>query len=241
MLVRGLRETLEMISELYTELFRKRGVLDMYIANNVIANALKNVYWVLGGATGGKTTAARILSEKYGMVHYNADEKMWNHKQIAIPSEQPAFCRHFSSWEEYFGRPIDEYSKWLADMNDEAASMHIVELIQIARDSKVVFEGIISLDLVKSISDYNRIVYLHADEDVVRKAYFDRQDKDDMYQLIKTLSNPLEIIDKIYQMVIDGSKEGLEKAKGRGLKIIYRDMNNTVSGMMAQIEEHFGL
>lgn len=62
----------------------------MYIANNVISNALKNVYWVLGGACGGKTTAARILSEKYGMIHYNADDKMWSHKQMANYSEQPA-------------------------------------------------------------------------------------------------------------------------------------------------------
>ncbi|MEF7438280.1 hypothetical protein V4V36_13560 [Paenibacillus lautus] len=98
--------------------------INMYIANNVISNALKNVYWVLGGACGGKTTAARTLSEKYGMIHYNADDKMWSHKQMANYSEQPAMCRHFSNWEEYFGRPIKEYSKWLKDMNDEAISTY---------------------------------------------------------------------------------------------------------------------
>lgn len=213
----------------------------MYIANNVISNALKNVYWVLGGACGGKTTAARSLSEKYGMIHYNADDRMWNHKQQAIHSEQPAMCRHFSNWKDYFGRPIDEYSKWLKDINSEAMSMNIVELIQISKDSKVVFEGHISIDSIINITNHNQVVFLYADEEVVRKAYFDRQDKEDIYQLIKTLSNPQEIIDKIYNMTIQGNNESLNKALETGIKIINRDINSNVSAMMDMIERHFNL
>lgn len=48
----------------------------MYIADNVIAHKLQNVYWILGGSCGGKSTAARLLAEKYGFYHYSGDEKM---------------------------------------------------------------------------------------------------------------------------------------------------------------------
>ncbi len=46
----------------------------MYMANNVVAHALRNVYWIVGGPCAGKTTAAQYLQEHCGMIHYNADE-----------------------------------------------------------------------------------------------------------------------------------------------------------------------
>ena len=42
----------------------------MKIANNIIKEHLKNVYFLCGGAYGGKTTMARLLEEKHGFIRY---------------------------------------------------------------------------------------------------------------------------------------------------------------------------
>ena len=42
----------------------------MKIANNIIKEHLKNVYFLCGGAYGGKTTMAGLLEEKHGFIRY---------------------------------------------------------------------------------------------------------------------------------------------------------------------------
>jgi len=36
------------------------------ISDNIIKEQLKNVYFISGGAYGGKTTMAKVIEEKYG-------------------------------------------------------------------------------------------------------------------------------------------------------------------------------
>ena len=50
--------------------FSRLGVGDMKIANNIIKEHLKNVYFLCGGAYGGKTTMAKLLEEKHGFIRY---------------------------------------------------------------------------------------------------------------------------------------------------------------------------
>ena len=40
----------------------------MQIHNNVLRHCLKNVYFITGTAYAGKSTAARMLAEQYGMI-----------------------------------------------------------------------------------------------------------------------------------------------------------------------------
>lgn len=211
----------------------------MQIANNILAHALKNVYWVLGGACGGKTTLAQNLSEKYDLIHYNADEMMWPLKQWASHAEQPAMTRHFTDWEEYFGRPADMYAKWLHDMEGEALGMHVAELIRLSADKMVVFEGGASAAAISSVAPHHQIVFLAPEEEVVRQAYFEREDKDDMYQLIKTLSEPQAIIDKIRGMVIEANQRQQLEAELAGLRIFRRGMSGTAEDMLKRVEQHF--
>ena len=43
----------------------------MNIANNILKHSLKNVYFFVGTACGGKTTMAKALSQKHGFIHFN--------------------------------------------------------------------------------------------------------------------------------------------------------------------------
>ena len=213
----------------------------MYIADNVLAHHFQNVYWILGTACGGKTTAADHLSKKYGFYHYNADERVVEQKKLAIPTEQPAMCRYFESWEAYFGQPIEQYSSWLKAMNQEALSMIVVDLLKLAENQTVVFEGDIDPQFVRRVAPIHRVAYLYATEPVVEKAYFDRKDKDDMYQLIKTLPNSQAIMDKIYQICVKSGLDGLAQAQECGIKIFTRELSSSLAHRLAEIESHFQL
>ncbi len=53
----------------------------MKISDNIIKEQLKNVYFLCGGAYGGKTTMANLLEEKYGFIDIAKEIIMANMKQ----------------------------------------------------------------------------------------------------------------------------------------------------------------
>ena len=61
----------------------------MNIANNIIREHLKNVYFLCGGAYGGKTTMAKLLEEKYGFIRYRQGDHSDEYAAIATNEEQP--------------------------------------------------------------------------------------------------------------------------------------------------------
>lgn len=104
----------------------------MLIADNVIAQKLRNVYWILGGSCGGKTTATNQLVQKYGFHHYNGDEMMRTHCQIAVPESQPAITRKFDAPEDKFLLPPAKYHIWQSMIYDEMTDMIIADLIELS-------------------------------------------------------------------------------------------------------------
>ena len=114
----------------------------MKIADNVLEYHLRNVYWVCGSACGGKSTMAKALAKKHDLILYNADEKVFIHKELASPWEQPAMCRHFVDWEWFFNRPTQEYVNWLEDALNEEMSMIIMDLLHLAKDKPVIVDGV---------------------------------------------------------------------------------------------------
>lgn len=62
----------------------------MIIADNVLREKLKNVYFLWGR---GKTTIANTLQEKYGFCIYRTDDGREQQMKIADPAYQPYMCR----------------------------------------------------------------------------------------------------------------------------------------------------
>ncbi len=66
----------------------------MNIANNIIKNALKNVYFVCGNACAGKTTLSRMLAGKHGFLLYDMDARYAEHRAVADEAHQPEMSYH---------------------------------------------------------------------------------------------------------------------------------------------------
>ena len=79
----------------------------MNIQDNVIRNALKNVYFVCGNACAGKSTIARMIADKHGFELYDMDAQYERHRAIALPEYQPNMCYHMRDFHEQWTRPAD--------------------------------------------------------------------------------------------------------------------------------------
>jgi len=220
----------------------------MNIANNILKHSLKNVYFLVGTACGGKTTMARELSKKHGFIHYNdnwneAHFKVW--QSIINEKYQPHSAnRKEIDWEIYFSRSVEEF---LADKNDNHGSAEylefsIIELIKLSQNNKVVADvWIEDLDFLTEISDYGRIACLIAPGELIIRDYYKRDDHKDFTDCIKSLKNPESKFETQNELFRIGAKEFLNNAEKRNLFVIKRTEDSTVENTLAQLEQHFGL
>lgn len=213
----------------------------MYIANNVLEHYLRNVYWIGGTACGSKTTMAQLLAERHDLLYYNADNMYHEHRKLAIPTEQPAMCHHFADAETYFSRPVDEYVRWLCDINHEELSMIVCDLIRLAEKGPVILEGHFAPDLINPLTQYRKAVFLYAQEDIIRKDYFAREDKAMMLEAIQKLTEPEKIVEHVLDVTVELSRRHLKIAERSGVRYLVRDSKRTIEDTLQAIEQHFAL
>ncbi len=134
----------------------------MKIENNVLKHYLKNVYFITGTAYAGKSTAVKMLAEKYGMVLCGENYHMAVSDSVATPETYPDLCynKSLTDWADFVTRTPEEYERWIYSVGREAAEFEIAELISISKDKKVIVDTNIPLDVLKEISDYNRVAVM---------------------------------------------------------------------------------
>ena len=160
----------------------------MKIANNIIKEHLKNVYFLCGGAYGGKTTMARLLAELR-----------------------------------------------------EEAEFTIADLLSFPKDQKIIVDGIIPLDILKEISDYEHVFLLFAPDEMKLQHYFDRADKDEVYQFILSFPDGKEFVDNVIEALNLDNEQERRNMLESGFKFLERMDHDTVEGTLKIIEKHFGL
>lgn len=223
----------------------------MIISNNIVANKLGNVYWIIGSSCGGKTTSADILSQKYSMYHYNSDEMRLKHFKNANYIEQPALKRYVPDMNEL---SKDDLKEWEVGIVREMTPMIIADLIELSgKYEKIVYEGDIDTQSVISLINHNRIIYLSVCDRITKQNFFNRPDRIHMIENIQNRTDiseheKEEVILKMHEFACgveikpedDIVKTPIEVSKF-GVKQYIRDDNSTVDEMMALIEKHFGL
>ena len=159
----------------------------MNIAENILKHSLKNVYFLVGTACGGKTTMAKEISNKYGFIRFSDNWNEENHKvwqSIINEKYQPnSTTRKAIDWEVYFSRSVEEF---LADKYERANDAHgeaehlqfsIIELIKLSQNNKVIADvWIEDFDFLLEISDRSRIACLLAPGELIIRDYYQRED-----------------------------------------------------------------
>lgn len=106
----------------------------MIFQDNIIKEFLKNVYFITGTPCGGKTTISRELAKRHNLLVYDIDERFDDHRRLTDALHQPAMNRCFQNADEFFGRSVEEYRKWLIDNTREQIVFLIKEPSKLIED-----------------------------------------------------------------------------------------------------------
>ena len=214
----------------------------MKIADNIIREHLKNVYFLCGGAYGGKTTMARLLEQQHGFIRYRQGDHYDEYIAIADKDEQPAMSLDRSAdWHAFFSQPPRLYADWMRAELREEAEFTIADLLGFPRDKKVIVDGIIPLDILGKISDCDHVFLLFAPDGMKRAHYFDRADKDEIYRFILSFPDGKELLNNVIEALNIDNQAERQSFIDSGFKYKERTESDTVEGTLRLIEEHFGL
>ena len=213
----------------------------MKISDNIIKEKLKNVYFLCGGAYGGKTTMAKLIEEKYGIRRYRQGDHFDDYIKIAAPAYQPALCLDRSKdWHGFFSQPPRAYADWMQQELREEAEFLIADLISMSDDERIIVDAIVPIDILKKISDYEHTVLLFAPDEMKHKHYFDRADKDEVYQFILSFPDGEALLKNVIEALNLDNQRERDAFLNSGFLCIERTDHDTVENTLAIIEQHFG-
>ena len=220
----------------------------MKIENNILKYYLRNVYFITGTAYAGKSTAVKMLAEKYDMVFCGENYFTEVTDLVADPAIQPDLCyiKNLTDFKEFVTRTPEEYNRWIYGTGREAAGFEVLELISLSRDKKVIVDTNIPLDILKEISDYNHVAVMLSPQSMSVERFFDRSDPEKQYILsvIESCENAKEVMENYRKgLALINSKEHYDEMANSGFFTLVREdsSKDTKEEFCEKLAEHFGL
>ena len=220
----------------------------MKIENNIIRQYLKNVYFITGTAYAGKSTAVRMLAERYDMIccgeNYHSDVS----DIVATPDVQPniSWLNNLIDWKDFVTRTPEEYERWIYGTAREAAEFEVAQLISMPRDRKIIVDTNIPVDILREISDYRHVAIMLSPQSMSVDRFFDRTDPDKQFILsvIESCEDKDSVMDNYRQglKLINSQKHYDEYAHRGFFTVVRRDDGEDKREQVCDIlAEHFGL
>lgn len=221
----------------------------MNIANNILKECLKNVYFINGTAYAGKSTMVRLLAEKHGMLHCGENYHAALSDIAATPECQPniSYFKTMSSWQEFINRTPQEYARWIDDTSAEAAQFEVAMLLRLsAQGKKIIADTNISVDLLSEISDYSRVAIMLSPQSMSVDMFFKREDADKQFLLrqIRQAKDPEATMANFRACIAEIHRpQVLDTFKNSGFFTVFRQDTGTDTKQLtlAVLEKHFGL
>ena len=220
----------------------------MKIENNVLKHYLKNVYFITGTAYAGKSTAAGMLAERYGMILCGENYHMAVSEVVATPETHPDLCynRSLTDWREFVTRTPEEYERWIYAVGREAAEFEVAHLMAISQNQKVIVDTNIPVDVLKEISDYDHVAVMLSPQSMSVERFFDRSDPDKQFLLsvIDSCDDPAAVMENYRQgLARINSREHYDEYENSGFFAVVREDNgaDTRDAVCEKLAKHFGL
>lgn len=202
----------------------------------------KNVYFITGTATGGKTTISKALAEKYNWTRYDVDEKFDEHKLLSNAKNQPAMNKTFKNADEFFMRDVDEYVTWLKDNTREQLPFVLDDLIKLSKNQKVVCDLHLLVEEAKQIAYENQIVFLiRENNDNIIEDYCHRKSHEGFNNYINSATNPKLAKRNCNEVLKKINIERCNDIRKSNFFWIARNENSTIEITLHQVEKHFEL
>ena len=125
------------------------------------------------------------------------------------------------SWHGYFSQPPRQYAKVLGDSLKEETGFAIVDLIKLSQDQMVIADVGISPEVLRKIFEPSRVICLFAPEEMTRKHYFDRKDKQDIYQLVTAAGERQSYYDSGFYCIEHRKDDTIERTLKKTKNILF--------------------
>lgn len=214
----------------------------MNIADSIIKNKLKDVYFIWGS---GKTTIANRLNEKYGFYVYSTDESRNRQMKSADPVDQPYMCRDFEK--EYGVKSFWELPKEVIAEREthfvaEMTPMMVAELIQLSSLHKVIIcEGDIDYCAIAPVATN----MVHLCNQSTSFDWFDRPDHENIRDTVARRTDLSDeekqrVIEKAYECVTPAELSAPDWVTELGIKNIIWNDHTSIDTTIAEVAEYFG-
>lgn len=211
----------------------------MIFQDNVLKAYLKNVYFITGTPCGGKTTISKALAQKHHFVVYDVDEQFSSHQKIADSQYQPAMTKKFQNADEFFGRSVEEYGKWLIDNTREQLDFVLLDLIRLSQNQIVLCDCHLTMEQADALTDASRIVFLIKDPTHLVEAYCNRPDHQGFRDFISSSTHVEQAKWTCNTTLKNLNMEGYTKIKNSRYFWLERNDDRTVEETVYQVEQHF--
>lgn len=211
----------------------------MIFQDNALKAYLKNVYFITGTPCGGKSTVSKALAEKHHFVLYDADANFSIHQAISDAVSQPSMNRQFKNADEYFGRSVEEYAKWLIANAREQLDFVLLDLIRLSQDQIVLCDCCLTLDEVRRLTDASRVAFLIRDPANLIDEYCNRPDHQDFRDYIYSSTDVERAKLTCNSTLALINTESYNQIKSSPYFWLERNEKSTVANTVHQVERHF--
>ena len=202
----------------------------------------KNVYFITGTATGGKTTISKALADKYGWLRYDVDERFDEHKKLSNPIKQPNMNKTFKNADEFFLRDTNEYVQWLKDNSAEQMEFILADLVELSKSQTVVCDLHLTVEEADKIANLNQVVFLIRENNKnIIEDYCNRKSHEGFKRFINSCSDPNLAKRNCNEVLRIVNEERCNMIKKSNYLYIERNENSTVENTLKQVEKHFKL
>lgn len=212
----------------------------MIFQDNVIKEYLKNVYFITGTPCGGKTTISCELAKRHNLLVYNIDEQFISHQKISNSAFQPSMNKVFKDADEFFGRTVEEYKKWLINNTREQLDFVLLDLIRLSQNQIVLCDCHLTVEEADKLTEASRIAFLIKEPSNLVEDYCNRPDHQGFCDFINSTSN-IEKAKAICNATLKSLNEKrCNDIKNSGYYWIERTSKSTVDETVRKVERHFG-
>ncbi|MBP5604608.1 MAG: shikimate kinase [Ruminiclostridium sp.] len=215
----------------------------MLIQDNILKEYLKNVYFVTGTACGGKSTISRALGREFGFEVFNIDDRFEEHRAKSDPLIQVNMNKNFANADEFFLRPVEEYTKWLLDNAREQLDFIILDLIRISQDRPVICDSHITAEEADVLTVPERTVFLIKEPTDISELisdYSGRPDHTDFRDYLNSATDAEKARYNCGKVLYELNRDACKKIKASRYRWIERTADSTVEKTMKMVADHFG-
>lgn len=212
----------------------------MIFQDNVIKEYLKNVYFLTGTPCGGKTTISRELAKRHKLLVFDIDEQFEKHQKLSDPAFQPAMNKNFKDADEFFGRSVEEYKKWLIDNTREQLDYVLMDLIRLSQNQIVLCDCHLTMEQAEKITEPSRIVFLIREPSNLVEEYCNRPDHQGFCNFINSATNPKKAKETCSATLQSLNEKCYEAIKESQYFWLERTQSSTVEDTVRKVEQHFG-